>query len=228
MPTKGKRPKVHPLSDRQIDFDIDNEKLKAIDNTARKFSVTEFELIFSAVSMTLGKYTASEDVVLGIPTNMRPNGADNVIGMFVNTAPVRVRPQRNSEIQEYLQSVSEAMRSVTYGAYLPFEDVVAEFVKQRDESRNPMFDVSVNFMWNPPAYNNNGLSVEMYSPLQRMSRDIGIVIRKGAKGLHFIIYAVNINFICFGKCVPLSSGRFRMSTISRVSLEVRQLCFAQP
>lgn len=187
MPTKGKRPKVHPLSDREIDFDIDNEKLKAIDNTARKFSVTEFELIFSAVSMTLGKYTASEDVVLGIPTNMRPNGADNVIGMFVNTAPVRVRPKRNAEIQDYLQSVSEAVRSVTYGAYLPFEDVVAEFVKQRDESRNPMFDVSVNFMWNPPAYNKDGLSVEMYSPLQKMSRDIGIVIRKGAKGLHFMV-----------------------------------------
>ena len=178
---------MHPLSDRQIDFDIDNEKLKAIDNTARKFSVTEFELIFSAVSMTLGKYTSSEDVVLGIPTNMRPNGADNVIGMFVNTAPVRVRPKRNAEIQDYLQSVSEAVRSVTYGAYLPFEDVVAEFVKQRDESRNPMFDVSVNFMWNPPAYNKDGLSVEMYSPLQKMSRDIGIVIRKGEKGLHFMV-----------------------------------------
>ena len=79
------------------------------------------------------------------------------------------------------------MRNATYGAYLPFEDVVGEFVKQRDESRNPMFDVSVNFMWNPPAYDRDGLSVELYSPLQKMSRDIGIVIRKGAKGLHFMV-----------------------------------------
>ena len=68
-----------------------------------------------------------------------------------------------------------------------FEDVVGEFVKQRDESRNPIFDVSVNFMWNPPAYDKDGLSVELYSPLQKMSRDIGIVIRKGAKGLHFMV-----------------------------------------
>ena len=187
MPVKGKRPKVHPLSDREITFDYDNEQLKSIDNTARRFSVTEFELIFSAVSMVLGKYTASEDVVLGIPTNMRPSEADNVIGMFVNTAPVRVKPQRNAELGAYLQSVSTAVRNATYGAYLPFEDVVGEFVKQRDESRNPMFDVSVNFMWNPPAYDKDGLSVELYSPLQKMSRDIGIVIRKGAKGLHFMV-----------------------------------------
>lgn len=187
MPLKGKRPKVHPLSDREIDFCFDNEKLKEIDSTARQYTVTEFELIFSAISMTLGKYTASEDIVLGIPTNMRPNGADDVIGMFVNTAPVRVRPKRAEGLTDYLSSVSEAVRSVTYGAYLPFEDVVREFVKQRDESRNPMFDVSVNFMWNPPAYDKDGLSVELYSPLQKMSRDIGVVIRKGADGLKFML-----------------------------------------
>jgi amino acid adenylation domain-containing protein len=187
MPVKGKRPKVHPLSDREITFDYDNEELKAIDNTARRYSVTEFELIFSAVSMVLGKYTASEDVVLGIPTNMRPNDADSVIGMFVNTAPVRVKPVRAAAISDYLSSVSMAVRNATYGASLPFEEVVGEFVKQRDESRNPIFDVSVNFMWNPPAYDENGLSVELYAPLQKMSRDIGIVIRKGANGLRFMV-----------------------------------------
>ena len=187
MPIRGKRPRVHPLSDREITFDYDNEQLKALDDTARRFSITEFELIFSAVSMALGKYTASEDVVLGIPTNMRPQDADNVIGMFVNTAPVRVKPKRDLSVSDYLQSVSSAVRSVTYGAYLPFEDVVGEFVRQRDESRNPIFDVSVNFMWNPPAYDQDGLSVELYAPLQKMSRDIGIVIRKGEKGLHFMV-----------------------------------------
>ena len=187
MPLKGKRPKVHPLSDREIVFDYDNEKLKAIDNTARLYTVTEFELIFSAIAMALGKYTTSEDVVLGIPTNTRPNGADDVIGMFVNTAPVRIKPQRAAALSDYIASVSESVRGVTYGAFLPFEDVVKEFVKQRDESRNPMFDVSVNFMWNPPAYNKDGLTVEMYAPLQKMSRDIGIVIRKGAAGLHAMV-----------------------------------------
>ena len=187
MPLRGKRPKVHPLSDREIVFDCDPEKLKAIDNAARKYTVTEFELIFSAISMALGKYTASEDVVLGIPTNTRPNGADDVIGMFVNTAPVRVKPQRNAAVTDYIASVSEAVRGVTYGAMLPFEDVVKEFVKQRDESRNPIFDVSVNFMWNPPAYDRDGLSVEMYAPLQKMSRDVGVVIRKGANGLRFMV-----------------------------------------
>ena len=183
MPLKGSRPRVHPLSDRQINFEYDNEQLKAIDNAARRYVMTEFELIFAAVSMTLAKYTSSEDVVLGIPTNMRPGGAEDVIGMFVNTAPVRVKPARDMALTEYLRSAVDAIRATTYGASLPFEDVVAEFVKQRDESRNPIFDVSVNYMWNPPAYNQDGLSVALYAPLQRMSRDIGFTFRKSEKGL---------------------------------------------
>ncbi len=207
MPVKGKRPKVHPLSDRQISFELTNDDLKSIDDTARLYSVTEFELLFSAVAAVLGKYTASEDVVLGVPTNMRPSGADDVIGMFVNTAPVRIKPVRGMEIADYLSSVSDAVRNVTYGAYLPFEDVVAEFVDRRDESRNPMFDVSVNYMWNPPAYDENGLSVEMYSPLQKMGRDIGFVFRKGANGLHCM--------------VQYSSGLFEDEVIENFISQVR-------
>ena len=187
MPIKGKRPKVHPNSDRELDFDLDSTALQSIGNTARRYGATEFELLFSAVAMTLGKYTASEDVVLGIPTNMRPSGAENVIGMFVNTAPVRVRVPRNIDTESYLNSVSKAVRGATYGASLPFEDVVAEFVKQRDESRNPIFDVSVNYMWKPTAFKKDGLSVELFSPLQKMSRDIGVVMRRGEDSLHVMV-----------------------------------------
>jgi RimJ/RimL family protein N-acetyltransferase len=41
MPVKGKRPKVHPLSDREITFDYDNEELQAIfqlSKTQNKFT----------------------------------------------------------------------------------------------------------------------------------------------------------------------------------------------
>lgn len=184
LPLRGSRPRVHPLSDRQIDFCFDGAELKEMDRAARRESMTEFELIFSAVSMVLGQYTCSEDVVLGIPTNMRPSGADSVIGMFVNTAAVRVKPVRCMELSEYMQSVSSAVRATTYSASLPFEKVVSEFVKQRDESRNPIFDVSVNYMQQPPAYSGNGISVELYAPLQKMGRDIGFVFRRSDDCLH--------------------------------------------
>ncbi|MCQ2407244.1 MAG: amino acid adenylation domain-containing protein [Oscillospiraceae bacterium] len=184
LPLKGSRPRIHPLSDRQIDFCFEGDALKKLDRAARRSLMTEFELLFSAVSMVLGQYAVSEDVVLGIPTNMRPVGADSVIGMFVNTAPVRVKPVRSMDLAAYLQSVSSAVRATTYSASLPFEKIVSEFVKQRDESRNPIFDVSVNYMQQPPAYSENGISAELYVPLQKMGRDIGFVFRRSGDCLY--------------------------------------------
>ncbi len=187
MPLRGKRPKVHPLSNRELTYTLDSSRLDSVGKAARGFGVTEFELIFSAVAMALAKYTASDDVVLGIPTNMRPPGADDVIGMFVNTAPVRIKVGRDSALADYIAGVSSAVRGATYGASLPFEDVVAEFVKQRDESRNPIFDVSVNYMHKPEAFERGGLEITMYSPLQKMSRDFGIVMRRGENDLRILL-----------------------------------------
>ena len=187
LPIKGKRPRVHPLSDTQIDTVYDTAETAALDRAAKQLGVTEFELIFAAAALTAAKYTASEDIVLGIPTNMRPAGAESVIGMFVNTAPVRVHPVRNMPLAGYIRSVGEAVRNVTYGAELPFEDVVRKFVKQRDESRNPMFDISVNYMNFPSDYDDGSLHVSFDSPLQRMSRDIGIIIRKTKAGLRSML-----------------------------------------
>ena len=187
MPLRGKRPKVHPLSNQELSYNLGNEQLEAIGKTARGYGVTEFELIFSAVAMALAKYTASDDVVLGIPTNMRPSGAEDVIGMFVNTAPVRIKVDRTAGLTDYITNVSTSVRGATYGASLPFEDVVAEFVKQRDESRNPIFDVSVNYMRKPEAFERGGLAVSMYSPLQKMSRDFGIVMRRGDSDLRILM-----------------------------------------
>ena len=187
MPTKGKRPKVHPICDKETCFGLAEEKTRELKETARSYGVSDFELIFAAIAMTLGKYTDSEDVVLGIPTNIRPEGADNVIGMFVNSAPVRVKPKRGEGLDAYFSSVKKSVRGATKESPLPFEDIVAEFVKTRDDSRSPIFDVSVNYMWYPTAYDQDGLSVELYFPLQKLSRDIGFVIRRDKAEIKFIV-----------------------------------------
>jgi len=187
MPVKGgKRPLVHPVSDREVTVVISGDEIKEIDNCARRFSVTEFELLFSAVAAVVAKYTVSEDVVLGIPTNMRPSDCTDVIGMFVNTAPVRIKVPRDMNVSDYLAGVREAVRQATYGSSLPFEEIVKEFAGEKDPSRNPLFDVSVNYMWSPEAYDENGIKCEMYAPLQKMSRDIGVTMHKRREDLTII------------------------------------------
>ena len=184
MPVRGgKRPMVHPVSDQEIPVTFLPEEVSLLDQAAKSYGISEFELIFSAVAMTVAKYCGSDDVVLGIPTNLRPADAPDVIGMFVNTAPVRVKVDRDASAAAVLKATGESVREATYGSSLPFEEVVAEFAKERDASRNPIFDVSVNYMQTPEPYDQDGIRCEMYSPLQKMSRDVGIVIHKSSKGL---------------------------------------------
>ncbi len=178
MPIRGARPAQQPLGDKIESARFDTALLHQMDDTCKRLGVTEFELIFAAISMALGRYTASDDVVLGIPANMRPAGAGDVIGMFVNMAPVRVRPVRDKSLREYISEVSSQVRSATYGAATPFEDIVKEFGGKRQEGRSPIFDVSVNYLINQPVYDKDGLYMEFYAPLQHMTRDFDMNLRK--------------------------------------------------
>ena len=187
MPVKnGKRPQVHPVSNCEIMQAFRPEEVADIDRIAKRYGLTEFEVIFSAVAMTVAKYCTSEDVVLGVPTNLRPADASQVIGMFVNTAPVRIKAPRTAKLAAFLSDAGRAVREATYGSPVPFGDLVAAFAGTRDPSRNPIFDVSVNYLVTPEPYDRDGIQMEIYSPLQKMSRDIGIVIHKSGNGLRCV------------------------------------------
>lgn len=184
MPVRnGKRPKIHPNADREIRVSMSPEDTRKVGRIAKRHGMSEFELTFSVIAMTVAKYCDSDDVVLGIPTNLRPADASDVIGMFVNTAPVRVKVPRNGSVNDYLSGIRESVREATYGSSIPFADLVSEFAPVRDTSRSPIFDVSVNYMWTPDPYDQDGIRCEISSPLQKMNRDIGIVFHKNSAGL---------------------------------------------
>ena len=193
MPVRGVRPKRHPATDSEVNFVIEKKELDAIETAARRARITPFAFYFSAISMVLGKYTGSEDVVIGIPSNMRDQESRNVIGMFVNTAPVRVRPKRSEDLGDYLREVSESILAVTRGASLPFSEVVKEFCQERDASRSPVFDVSVNYLPPVERHEEDGICVDFFAPLQQMKRDMVITLHRDTEQLAFRIqYAAEL------------------------------------
>ena len=78
--------------------------------------------------------------------------------MFVNTLVLCTDLRGDPTIAELLQRVKE----VTLGAYehqdIPFEKLVDELQPKRDLSRNPLFDVMVNYVEEPePSLNFAGM-----------------------------------------------------------------------
>ncbi len=178
MPTRGPRPQAMPATDRCKALAIDAGRIESVGRAAKAAGCTTFQFLFAAVSIALSRYCGSEDVVLGVPTNTRDERSRDVIGMFVNTAPVRVKPAARKPLADYLREVASAIRAATHGDWLPFAEVVRTFAPAHDASRNPIFDVSVNYLYMPPVATDGAISVEPRVPLQRMKRDMSVTIRR--------------------------------------------------
>ena len=104
MPVKGSRPAEHPFSDSIYSLNIEGTAFEAIKNAAHNEGVSVFVLLCSAISAVLGKYCGNDDVVIGIPSNLRNETAKDVIGMLASTAVVRFRPVRTRTVSEYLRA----------------------------------------------------------------------------------------------------------------------------
>lgn len=177
MPLKGARPKHHPVSDTVIEASLDEGEINALKEKASRFGITMFELLLSVSAAVLGKYCGSKDVVIGVPVNTRNDFSRKMIGMFVNTVPVRIRPERKMTIFDYFTETTKTVRKASRECNVPFEKLVGEFCSERDESRSPIFDVSVNYLTAPEPYHSSELSIDTVFPLQQMGRDVSIVMR---------------------------------------------------
>lgn len=183
MPVCFARPKRIPAPDRVQSLLFDAVQLRLIADTAKETGTTVFQLLFGAVSMVLGRYCGSEDVVLGVPANTRDTSSKDVIGMFANTAPVRVRPVGRKTLKEYLTETAAGIKAATRTSWLPFSEVVREFAGERDTSRHPVFDVSVNYLHQPYEVSGGGIAIEGWFPdeHQHIKRDMTITIHRSAK-----------------------------------------------
>lgn len=169
LPLKIARPKIHPDSDTNRFFAINGDMLQNIKQTARQKSVTKFELLLSAYSMTAAKYTASEDIVIGVPVNTRTENTRNTIGMFVNTAPLRLKPVRTKNADEYIHEVKNTVYDCIKNNTCPYDRLVTAFVRERDTSRNPLFDIGINYIPMQTSFSENGVSLNSSSAQQKSS-----------------------------------------------------------
>jgi len=144
MPTKPKRPDVLPFADTDCERKID---VGQIDEAARRLGVTTFKLLFAACGLTLAKYCGSEDVTLGTAMSGRSLAeTSDMIGMFVNTLPVRIKAPGTMQMNEYVRMVADSVSNAKKHQTYPFEKIVPLLAPDRNASRAPVFDLTVNYL----------------------------------------------------------------------------------
>ncbi len=184
MPTRPIRPDVLPIPDRTVEWTM---AAKTIDESARRYGVTAYTLMLAVIGMVLSKYTASEDVVVGAAMSGRADSKSrSIIGMFANTVPIRLKPLGTYEFDAYLAEVHGLLNEAKRYQDYPLHELVRVLEPDRVPSRNPVYDILVNYISQLPVIDLDGVeAVYRHRANQRLPIDIQLEIFREGDFLRF-------------------------------------------
>src|SRR5665213_1364270 len=142
LPTDYSRPPVQSSRGATYGFKIDKALSAQLQTLSNAHGATLYMTLLSAFNVLLYRYSGQEDICVGTPIAGRnQQELEGLIGFFLNTLALRSQVRGDMPFNELLQEV----KATTIGAYahqeVPFEKIVDAVVKERDMSRNPLFQV---------------------------------------------------------------------------------------
>ena len=110
---------------------------------AAMYDLTPFMVVLAAFAIFVGRRAGQTEVVTGMPVAGRDRPeTEDLIGLFVNTLPLRLRVPSGATFIETLDSTRDTVLSAQAHAHLPFERIVDELALARELSRTPLFQIS--------------------------------------------------------------------------------------
>jgi amino acid adenylation domain-containing protein/non-ribosomal peptide synthase protein (TIGR01720 family) len=97
-----------------------------LQSLARRNHLTLNTLLLGAWSLILGKYSQSDDVMCGVTTSGRPAGlagVENMLGLFINTLPVRFKLDWQADMLTWCRQLQEEQAEWREYEYSPLVQV---------------------------------------------------------------------------------------------------------
>jgi amino acid adenylation domain-containing protein/non-ribosomal peptide synthase protein (TIGR01720 family) len=152
---------------------------------ARRLGVTLNTLVLGAWAILLSRYSDEPDVVFGVTVSGRPAslaGVESMVGVFINTLPLRVQLPPDARLVPWLESLQTRLLEICEYEYSPLSQV-QHF---SDVPRGvPLFESMLVFENYPLAEATQGLSRHLESvsihSLERSNYPLGLVAAPGPK-----------------------------------------------
>src|SRR5690606_12668265 len=104
----------------------------------------------AAYGAALSRATGQRDMLIGTPLHGRHRAEyADLIGMFVNQAPLRVRVPARTTLRQLIAMTRESALTAMAAREIPFGLLVEKLGVKRDAQRTPLFQTMVNVL--PPA-----------------------------------------------------------------------------
>ncbi|UCH95910.1 MAG: amino acid adenylation domain-containing protein, partial [Candidatus Aminicenantes bacterium] len=145
LPMDFPRPFVQNLEGNTLMFEIGAAETKQLQQLLLEEECSLFMGLLSLFNVLLSRLSSQEDIVVGcVAAGRLLPGLEEVIGMFVNTLPLRNCPAGNKPFGQFLQEVKDKTLRAFENQEYQFEELVEKLSVKRDIGRNPLFDTALD------------------------------------------------------------------------------------
>jgi amino acid adenylation domain-containing protein len=195
LPMDYPRPLVQRFVGDKVYFTLDAKETKTLKIISRENDVTLYMTLLAVFNILFSKLSGQEDIIVGTPiAGRRHTDLQYVIGMLVNSLPMRNFPSSVKTFRHFLKEVKQRILEAFENQEYPFEELVERVSVQRDTSRNPIFDIMFAFQnqveepgIEEPGYE-VGREVTRRIPIHKISRfDIGFDVLETKGEIEFCL-----------------------------------------
>ncbi|MFD4432640.1 amino acid adenylation domain-containing protein, partial [Nocardia sp. NPDC058497] len=165
-----------------VEFEIGADIGTALAELARRHSATPFMAGYAAFTVLLGDLAGIADVTVGTPVAGRGHPAlDRLVGMFVNTLPLRLSLDPQEHFTALLARAREVALAALGNADVPFDHIVEAVNPPRDNTRHPLFEAVFSYENLPasPSLDLGGLTVSTLDiPGETTHFDLSLTLRE--------------------------------------------------
>ncbi|WP_285601979.1 condensation domain-containing protein, partial [Trinickia caryophylli] len=142
------RPRPASLSDRagQTARTLARTLADAVKQTAAQHRVTPFIVLETTLALLTAQLSHGREVVIGtVADGRRHSAVEDMVGLFVNTIPLRHAIARDAPLSEHLARTAHELVGALEASELPFADIVSAVNPVRAASHDPVFQVFCQF-----------------------------------------------------------------------------------
>lgn len=161
LPTDYSRTEVVNNNGKINKYKINKVLTKKIKKLCKENQVTEYMVLMSCLNILFNKYSGQNDIVIGSPIAGRRNiSLQNIVGMFVNTLPIRTNIDEKTSYKDFLNTFKDTILEDFENQDYQFDDLVKKLNIKTEYGRNPLFDVMFSVEnWSDNEFEIPGLKV---------------------------------------------------------------------
>lgn len=191
LPMSQARPAQMSFAGKTLISPLATELVHAAEQYSKTAAVTPFAVYLAVFSALLRRYAFSttlaaadsQDIVVGVPfANRVAEHTSDMVGLFMNTLPLRLKAQECVSLASTVQHSQQQLRQAANFQHISLVDIIHAVNPPRNASYAPLFQVMINYI--DQSAQSGRFASAMQQPASEVAKyDLSLILVKHAQGM---------------------------------------------